>query len=191
MIYIQNEIDFLELNDKLLPEDGYPIGTTIEDYNVGMWILLNDDQVAFHNSHPDASPVEVLKMELHIPSLKEAIQEKLDELDEFDRSDEVNSFILNGESTWITEQRRSGMKTSLDSAELLGDNMITFNITGKPFEVSIINAKVMLARIQRYADKSYLATEFHRSAIKELTSVEEVKEYNFKSGYPEKEIFSL
>lgn len=191
MIYAHNEVRFLTIDQELLAKDGYPLGKTVEDYYLGFWVKLNDDQVKFHEDHPEASPAEVIDMKLKVPSLDEVKEKKLEELKKYDSSDDVNSFLLNGVKVWIEESRRSGMRNSIDSAELLGESEVTFNITGIEFTVSLINARTMLARIQRYADRAYLATESHKSAIKALTSVDEVEAYDFTTGYPEKESFTL
>ena len=40
------------------------IGTTYEDFLNGKWVLLSDEQVAFHNEHKYASIREVLNIAL-------------------------------------------------------------------------------------------------------------------------------
>lgn len=192
MIYAQNEAGFLELDQELLSKDGYPLGTTLDDYWIGCWILLNEEQIEFHNSNPTATPAEVIVMKLDTDKrLKDAKSSKISDLIEYDKSTEVNSFFLNSSPVWVEEERRSGMKNSIDSAELLGESNITFNITGIELTTTVINAKVMLAKLQRYADNCYLVTENHKAAIKKLESVDEVLKYNFKVGYPEKVSFTV
>ena len=52
--------------------------------------------------------------------------------------------------------------------------------------LSIMEAKVILAKIQRYADACYMVTQGHHKAIEALTTVEDVEGYDFTQGYPEK-----
>lgn len=61
MIYIQKQIGFWSLGE-LIP-DSYAIGTTLSDYNNGSYLLLSANQVAFHEAHPNASPVECWNMQ--------------------------------------------------------------------------------------------------------------------------------
>ena len=51
---------------------------------------------------------------------------------------------------------------------------------------SIMEAKVILAKIQRYADACYMVTQGHRKDIEALTTAEDVEGYDYTQGYPEK-----
>ena len=67
MIYIKKQLGFYFSEVQL--GDTYNVGTTLEDYDNGTFLLLNDDQIAFHEANPDATPLEVWNME--IPSSPE------------------------------------------------------------------------------------------------------------------------
>ena len=67
MIYIQKQMGFWNV-EEVLP-DSYNVGTTLEDYDNDAFLLLNADQAAFHEAHPDATPLQVWNME--IPSTPE------------------------------------------------------------------------------------------------------------------------
>ena len=67
MIYIQKNQGFYF--SEVLLGDTYKTGTTFEDYEQGAFLLLSSEQVAFHEAHPDASPIECWNME--IPSSPE------------------------------------------------------------------------------------------------------------------------
>lgn len=67
MIYIQKQLGFYFSEVQL--GDTYNVGTTLEDYDNGAFLLLSDEQVAFHWEFPDATPLEVWNME--IPSSPE------------------------------------------------------------------------------------------------------------------------
>ena len=61
MIYINKE-KFWVTGDPL--NESYIIGSSIEDYENGAFLLLSDEQATFHAEHPDASQLEVWNMEL-------------------------------------------------------------------------------------------------------------------------------
>ena len=46
-----------------------------------------------------------------------------------------------------------------------------------------MEAKVILAKIQRYADACYMVTQGHRKAIEALTTVEDVEGYDNEGEY--------
>lgn len=125
---------------------------------------------------------------LPIETLKEV---KLKELVDYDKSDNVNGFNMNGVSAWFNKENRAALSTSIESASLLGESEITFVVNDKEFSIDIPTAKQMLAAVQRYADKCYLVTEAHKRAIKGLSESEDVVNYDVTTGYPTKVTFTL
>jgi hypothetical protein len=119
-------------------------------------------------------------------TLEGAIQKKIAEINDYSESNAVNSLTYNGVETWLTPAIRSNYLTSISSAELLGETSITFAIAGQAVTVPLQNAKILLAKIQRYADASYLVTQKHIAEVSKLTTVAEVEAYDITQGYPEK-----
>lgn len=188
------------------------IGSTYEDFQNGKWVLLSSAQVDFHTQNPSASIQEVLNMQLipvpvHEITLEETKQNKIKEIEEYDSSDNVNSFIVHITpdtydendiltpgitiTTWIDPVKRSNYKNSLDSAELLGLEEVHPIFNGMPLAISTQTAKMALAEIQIYADRCYNVTETHKAAIDILNTIQEVKEYNFTTGYPNRPEFYI
>jgi hypothetical protein len=60
---------------------------------------------------------------------------------------------------------------------VLGDQVLTFPIDF---------AKDFLAKLEVYAGQCYLQTQKHLIAIKELKTVEDIINYDYTAGYPEK-----
>lgn len=57
-IYIKNNLPqiYIEFDEPILEElNGNNLGTTYEDFLNGMWVLLNNEQVAFHSEYPNAT----------------------------------------------------------------------------------------------------------------------------------------
>lgn len=194
MIYIKLNIKghYVEVSEKI--DEKYwegKIGSTYEDYLANKWILLSDKQVKFHTNNPSASIEEVLNMKLNEKSLEQAISEKLFQLSMYDSSEEVNSFLVNGNPAWLTPNERANYRTSIEAAEMIELETVTFYINETLVTLPIEQAKLMLAQIQLYADACYLTTKQHETAIKKLESVKEVDNYNFKTGYPEKLQFNI
>lgn len=179
--------------DKTLHND---VGTTYEAYLNNWWVLLNKEQVKFHELNPDASIEEVINMELKaVPSIDPLVEAKnkvIGDIIHYDRSDNVNSFILNGAiKAWFSVQERLNYKQSVEAAKLLGEETLDFLVNGMPFSVTVVQAEYMLAQIQRYADKCYMVTEQHKANVNALTTVEEVNAYDYMQGYPKMLKFEL
>lgn len=127
--------------------------------------------------------------------LDKAKADKTAQLQAYDASDAVNGFdVVTGGHTitaWLTPEQRANYKNSLDSAELLGMDMVHPVLNGVTIELSVSDAKVYLAQIQIYADKCYGTTETHKANINALETVEEVEAYEFSVGYPQRLIFEI
>ena len=119
-------------------------------------------------------------------ALQDAISEKISDVEDFDTSDEVNSFLVNGQPCWIDKEMRAVYGNSVSSAKMLGEKSIDIDLSGIVITLPIENAELMLASIQRYADKAAIVTAKHKRNITLLESIEEVDSYDFKTGYPDK-----
>ncbi len=189
---MHKQIGFWEC-EELLP-DSYLTGTTFEEYENGSYVLLSDEQVAFRAAHPDASQMEVWNMQLlpvPVRTVEQAVQDKLMQIDMYDRSEAVNSFIVNGVSAWLAPDVRANYRSSIESAELLGESNITFIIAGIVATSTLQEARIMLAKIQRYADGCTIVTETHKANVNSLSTVREIEAYDYTVGYPEKESFEI
>lgn len=100
----------------------------------------------------------------------------------YDQSDNVNSFIYKGNKYWLDKQQRSCMKTvaesGLENVEvILGDFSTTL-----PSEL----LRQLILQLEAYAYKCYVVTAKHQQNIKSLQSIEDILNYDYKTGYPEK-----
>lgn len=173
--------------DKNLHND---VGNTYEQYLNNWWVLLNDDQLSFHNEYPDASIKEVFELRLESDQttndLTTVKNNKIQQLIEYDNSDQVNIFIINDEiKAWLTVEERLNYKQSVEAAKLLNEKELDFLINDAPFTISITSAEYLLAQIQRYADKCFLVTAQHKKNINNLSTIEQINEYDYTTGYPE------
>ena len=175
------------------------IGSTYEDFLNNKWILLSEEQLAFHTEHPNASISQVLSMTLpepYVRTLEDAKMDKIYQIEEYDRSDSVNSFtvILNENNTiehWLNPDQRANYKNSVDAAKLVGLEELHPVFNGIQLTLPTQMAEMALAQIQLYADRCYIVTETHKAEINALETIEAVDNYNITSGYPEKLTFNL
>ena len=127
--------------------------------------------------------------------LERAKSSKVAEIEAYDQSDEVNGFdITVGGQTmaaWLTPDKRSDYKNSLDSAELLGMTEVHPVFNGMALTIPTQTAKMALAKIQIYANQCYGVTEQHKANVMALTTIEEVEAYDLKRFYPERLRFEI
>lgn len=196
--YVKRNIPrhYVTLENKLNPNLYSNIGSTYQDYLYNKYVLLTDEQVAFHNEYPEATVEEVFNLAINDNSepartLEIAKTEMLQKIDSHDASDEVNGFLINGIKAWFTVQERNNYKASIDSAKLLGIESLSFFIGDHLLTITPEMAEHMLAAIQLYADQCFIVTKQHKLKVESLESIEEVDLYDYYAGYPKMLEFEL
>lgn len=117
-------------------------------------------------------------------TLEKAIARKVVELNRYDNSNAINEFFLSDTSMWVTLNERINMKQSLDVLE--DDEQWTYWYNLVPFTFPVYVFKNMLKAVERYAIMCKNRTFEHERNIRALESVEDVENYDFTTGYPEK-----
>lgn len=196
MIYLKKSVRgyYVEF-DSPLNETAFKLGSTFEDFLFQKWIPLSEEQVQFHLENPKASVKEVIDMKLTPtpePTIEEVKQKKLQDLENYDQSDNVNEFTINEElKSWFNPNERANYKNSIDSAKILGINNLQILVNGNLLQLSTEKAEQLLATIQLYADSCYMVTESHKAAINALEDIQEIEDYDYTVGYPKKLDFQL
>lgn len=210
MTYIQKQIRFWNA-EAALP-NSYKTGTTIEDYDNGAFLLLSSEQVAFHEAHPEASPIECWNME--IPSSPEpepvpepdalviARQEKLREI--ADQDEFSNKFFVSvtqggvevaNQELWIDKDLRNSLYSiTLPALQSDGETKTKLWTTGTPpqsIEVPISWAMEKLPLLEIYAKRTYDRRASNEAAAYAATTVEEIQAIDVKADYPHFLTFEL
>lgn len=199
MIYIWKiQEGYYVETDSLLDEEYWngQIGSTYQDFLDGKWVLLSNEQVIFHNEHPEASISQVLSMTLYERTVIDAKEQKLLEIDNYDKSPSINEFIISSQgqpvaTSWLTPEERANYKNSIDAAKLIGLDTLSLYIDEIPITLTTQQAELMLAQIQLYADQCFIITKRHKANVQRLETIEEVDNYDITTDYPTKLIFSI
>lgn len=128
-----------------------------------------------------------------IEDIEATRQNVLGKITDFDTSSAVNEFVINGIGMWLDgdTQRpklRGAVQTYLDKG--LGDYPLCVEGVGV-IPVAPTKLLSMLADIEVYAIECFTKTFEHKEAVNTLTTCEEIVNYDFTTGYPEKLIFNL
>ena len=116
--------------------------------------------------------------------LKQAKADKIAEITAYDTSSSVNGFILNGLLVWLDKATRVGLMNSTTIAKAAGQKTTTLWLGGIKLVVDCDKAIQLLSALEMYALECFNVTASHKQAVSELTTIEEVEAYNYKSGYP-------
>lgn len=188
--YIKHNVkhNYVEFENEL-DSNLYNIGETYQDYLDNKWVKLSSEQIEFKTNNPTASIEEVLNMVLkpkYVRTLESAKFDMSNIIIDYDSSDNVNIFYIQGLKVWLDKATRTGLKLRFEaeSASGLTETILWYN--NMQFPLSIENAIQMLYAIEIYASACYDNTQRHLSNVDKLTSIEEVDKYDYRAGYPEK-----
>ena len=117
-------------------------------------------------------------------TLEEAKEMLLAEIDDYDKSSSVNGFMLNGLLVWLDKATRVGLMNSTTIAKASGKQTTTLWLGGLKLVVDCDKAIQLLSALEMYALECFNVTASHKQAVSELTTIEEVEAYDYKSGYP-------
>ena len=117
-------------------------------------------------------------------TLEKAKKEKLEAILAYDTSSDVNGFMLNGNKVWIDKETRVGLMNSIQITRDMGQDTTTLWFDGYKLEVRCDMAIMLLSSLEMYALECFNVTASHKKAVSELTTIEEVEAYDYKTGYP-------
>ena len=132
---------------------------------------------AGYEEYQEPVPTEVEKLE-------QAKADKIAEITAYDTSDKVNGFVLNGAVVWIDKATRVGLMNSTTIAKAAGQKTTTLWLGSMKLIVDCDKAIQLLSALEMYALDCFNVTASHKQAVSELTTIEEVEAYDYKSGYP-------
>lgn len=120
-----------------------------------------------------------------LESLKKIVMEAIAE---YDKSDHVNSILINGKHTWVDSAKREQISRRINTDEENGyeTTHLYDSLNSITYELSIHNAKAMLHDVETYAIKCFDKTNEHMTRVKSMDSINDIIGYDYTAGYPEK-----
>ena len=117
--------------------------------------------------------------------VNDAIALAMKRIKRYDESDDINCFYLNGEVQWLDKYQRADLSDSLDCLKDTGEKMFSLWLKGVKYYIPITPAAQMIANLKIYAMQCYNRTQEHRMAVQQMTNIEDILSYDYKTGYPE------
>ena len=111
---------------------------------------------------------------------------KIEEILIHDSSPEINIFYIADQEMWLDKATRVGLKLRFDAEIASGQTNTTLWYNGVQFPLELNNSLQMLNAIELYASACYDNTQAHIANIKALEDIEDIKNYDYRTGYPEK-----
>lgn len=117
--------------------------------------------------------------------LEDMKQDLLESVNKYDKSENVNSFIINGISAWIDRDTRVSLMNSTNILKNADQETTTLWLNNTPYVLNCDLLIQLLNNLEIYALQCYNVTEQHKANISKL-EIEELKSYDFTTNYPEK-----
>lgn len=118
------------------------------------------------------------------PSFQEIKDAKIKEVQQYDQSEQVNSFSLFGSRMWLDKTTRVGLMNSIGIEKETGKTETILWFDGMKFTIPVDTAIQMLNALELYALDCYNTTQGHIAAVRLLETKEEVETYDITQGYP-------
>ena len=119
----------------------------------------------------------------------ELINLLLDLQREFDKSNEVNYFIVEGSKYWLDRDTRVSLINSITIQKDAGLEEVILWLDGKPYKTSADYALSFIRSLELYAMNCNNNTQQHLMEISNLNDRDALFEYNISTGYPEPIVF--
>ena len=130
-------------------------------------------------------------IESPISKLDQAKKEIIRKIDEYDTSVNVNSFKLNSVDVWLSKDTRVGLMNSISIEKAAGKEQSVLWFNNICVTVNCDSAIQMLSALELYALDCYNKTSEHKINVQNLSSIEEVYNYDYTQGYPSKLEFTI
>lgn len=166
-------------------------GETLEDYFNGKYVMLNAEQIAFLDANPAALPVEAFNMTIAAEATEFDKQLVIEAIENYDTSDSVNTFYVNGTPVWFSKETRTSLNNSISIEKEVGKETTVLWINGTPYTMTVEDAKQMLTDLELYAIACYNNTQNNIASVQAMTLKSELKNFDITQGYPEKLNFNL
>lgn len=122
----------------------------------------------------------------YVSTIDEIRAQKLAKLRMHDASEAVNQFFINDVPGWLNKNTRVGLMNSITIEKASGRAETNIWLGDTLFVLSIEKAVDMLQQVELYALACYSVTQGHIHSINQLETKEEIKAYDFRTGYPGK-----
>lgn len=121
--------------------------------------------------------------------LERAKRDLRNHIEHHDSSHEVNEFYMNGQPMWLDKATRTGLMLRLQAEQTVGKENTTLWYGTQQYELPISQAMQILYALEVYASQCYDVTQAHLAEVEKIQTIEDVENYDYTTGYPEKQNF--
>ena len=179
-IPVKDFVKIEKVGNKILVRFDAVMDTSMNAYSCVEGSVLTSE----YNEQELQREYEAWKQKWSERALELAKKAKIAEITDYDKSDKVNGFMLNRMMVWLDKDTRVGLMNSTTIAKAAGNETTTLWLGDVKLIVDCDKAIQLLSVLEMYALECFNVTAAHKKAVSELTTIEEVESYDYKSGYP-------
>lgn len=150
--------------------------------------IYKDKHIIFNPKH------EVLiseGYELVDETLDIAKNKMIDDIEIYDKSNNINKFYINNVEMWLTKTERISIKNAVNIAKENNINSYNFWHNNIKYIIDCNKLIEMLNAIELYSIECLNITNEHIAYIKSATDVNAINTYDYKTNYPNILMFEI
>lgn len=157
------------------PKTGEMIDVITQTFNPSDELLFEDGWILYEEPEPTEEDI-----------FNEAKKELISNIEYYDSSSDVNMFFIQGLPVWLDKATRAGLKLRFEAEIAMGKTETALWYGNLQFPLPLDTAIQMLYAIEVYASECYDNTQAHLANVNAIDNLEELQNYDYTSGYPEK-----
>lgn len=148
------------------------------------WQTLLDGQSEGKEIGEDVNGHPILQE--HVFTIEEVRDRILSNIRSYDKSEYVNSFLLNGDSIWLSKDLRTSIMNAvaIKKSRNIKTSSIWYN--QKEYVLPVDFILDMLDDVEIYADTCNSVTQRHIANVNAITNIDEADDYDYEKNYPTK-----
>ena len=154
---------------------GEMIDVITQTFNPSDELLFEDGWILYEEPEPTEEDI-----------FNEAKKELISNIEYYDSSSDVNMFFIQGLPVWLDKATRAGLKLRFEAEIAMGKTETALWYGNLQFPLPLDTAIQMLYAIEVYASECYDNTQAHLANVNAIDNLEELQNYDYTSGYPEK-----
>lgn len=166
----------LNINETIQdPKTGEMIDVITQTFNPSDELLFEDGWILYEEPEPTEEDI-----------FNEAKKELISNIEYYDSSSDVNMFFIQGLPVWLDKATRAGLKLRFEAEIAMGKTETALWYGNLQFPLPLDTAIQMLYAIEVYASECYDNTQAHLANVNVIDNLEDLQNYDYTSGYPEK-----
>lgn len=124
-------------------------------------------------------------------TLEDVLLDKIEQIESYNVSENVDIFYVNDMPMWLNRDLRNSLMSRFNAEKSKAVEITNIWYNGMNVVLPVDTAISMLLELEIYASKCFDNTHRHLFNVKNLTTIEEIENYDHKLGYPEKLRFTI